>query len=323
MIQRAPNKLRFSPTAMKGLSMIEMMVALGLGAFLMLGLTQVYLANQQTSILQDDFARVQESGRIGVELMVKEIRMADFNGCVPSTSDITSLLDTTDPDYDANTMDFLAGGVGGANDVTSLTIGGTAVIDGTDTLVLRGMNDACEGLGRMTGLNPAASFEISGTSCPIVQGDIIVLANCAGGDMFSISNISVGGGKTNTVHNTGTINVPGSVENASKILSRPYGAGSQVLKPYKKTFFLAAGVDGNSLFLNDTGTTMELVTNVTDFQIWFGEDTNGDGSVNVYRDADTVNNFDEVKSVRVELTVGSGEVSKEFIAIGNIRNRAS
>lgn len=321
MKRHAQNSMRHNPAAMMGLSMIEMMVALGLGAFLMLGLTQVYLANQKTSILQDDFARVQESGRIGVELMVKEIRMADFNGCVPSTGDITNLLDTTDPDYDANTMDFLAGGVGGENDVTSLTIGGKAVIDGTDTLVLRGMTDACEGLGRMTGLNPAASFSISNVNCPIIAGDILVLANCAGGDMFSVSNRNLS--NVTVVHNTGTINVPGSVENASKILSRPYGAGSQILKPYKKTFFLAAGVDGNSLFLNDTGTTMELVTNVTDFQIKFGEDTTGDGSVNFYRDAGPSVNFDEVKSVRVELTVESGEVNKKFIAIGNIRNRAS
>ncbi len=306
---------------MQGLSMIEMMVALALGAFLMLGLTQVYVANQKTSILQDDFARVQESGRIGVEMMVKEIRMADFNGCVPSTGDITSLLDTSDPDYDAGTMDFLAGGVGGANNVTSLTIGGKAVIDGSDTLILRGMTDACEGLGRMTGLNPAASFSISNVNCPIIAGDILVLANCAGGDMFSVSNRNLS--NVTVVHNTGTINVPGSVENASKILSRPYGSGSQVLKPYKKTFFLAAGVDGNSLFMNDTGTTMELVTNVIGFQIKFGEDTTGDGSVNIYRDANVVSNFDEVKSVRVELTVESGEVNKTFIAIGNIRNRSS
>jgi type IV pilus assembly protein PilW len=306
---------------MQGISLVELLVALALGAFLMLGLTQVFLANLQTSRLQDDFSRVQENGRIGVEMLVKEIRMADFNGCMPSTANITNLLDTTDTDYDAANMDFLAGGVGGANNVSATVIGGKTLVNGTDTLILRGMVDACGGLGRMTGTNPAASFSISNVDCPITQGDILVLASCSGGDMFSVSNRNMS--NVTVVHNTGTNTLPGSVENASSILSRTYRSGSNILKPYNKTFFVSDGVDGNSLFLNDTGTVIELVTNITDFQIQYGEDTDGDGAINIYRTANNVADFAEVKSVEITLTVASGDVDKTYKAIGNIRNRTN
>ena len=83
------------------------------------------------------------------------------------------------------------------------------------------------------------------------------------------------------------------------------------------------GVNGNSLFLNDTGTVMELVTNITDFQIRYGEDTNGDGAINIYRTANDVADFAEVKSVEITLTVASGDVEKTYKAIGNIRNRTN
>ena len=243
--------------------------------------------------------------------------MADFNGCVPTTGDINPMLDTTDADYSATTMDYLAGGISGDNDVTSLTIGGTAVINNTDTLVVRGMTDACEGFGRMDSLVSSTSFNLTDAACPVATGDVLVLANCAGGDMFSVSNRS----GLEVFHATGSIGTAGAVDNSVSTLSANYGDASQLLRPYKRTFFIAAGVDGNSLFMNDSGTTMELVTNVKDFQVTFGEDTTGDGSVNIYRDAGPSVDFDEVKSVRVELTIESGEVEKTFTAVGNIRNR--
>ncbi len=315
------------PKVQQGISMVEMLVALGLGAFLMLGLTQVYMTNQQTSILQDDFARVQESGRIGAEMLIKEIRMADFNGCVPSTADIASHLDTADPDFDPDGMDFLAGGVSGANDVTTISFNGGATVITTvpnsDTLILRGMTDACEGLGRMTGTNNAASFFLSSANCPIGEGDILILANCAGGDMFSVSNYNTA--NVTVVHNTGNITEVGAVDNATSSFSRIYEAGASILRPYQKTFYIAPGVDGNSLFLRESADnfSQELVTNVTNFQVFYGEDSNGDGSVDRYRDADNVGDFNDVLSVRIELTVGSGEVEKIFRAVGNIRNRVN
>ena len=314
------NIKNYTNASMQGISMVEMLVALALGSFLMLGLSQIYVANQKTSMLQDDFSRVQENGRIGTEMLVREIRMADFRGCAPEPSAINSMLDTTDPDYDASTMDFLAGGVGGVNNVTSLTIGGKAVTPGSDTLILRGMYDACDGLGRMTGVNTSASFFLSSNDCDIDVPDIIVLANCAGGDMFTVTNRNFS--NVTVVHNTGNNVAAGAIDNATKGFSQTYEPGTPILKPYQKTFFISAGVDGDSLFVNDTGTTMELVTNVTGFQVEFGEDTNADGSVDRYVDAATVSDFNEVKAVKVELAVKSGpDVSKTFTAVANIRNR--
>ncbi len=302
----------------QGLSMVEILVALALGSFLMLGLSQVFVANQKTSMLQDDFTRVQESGRIGIEMMVKEVRVADYRGCTPSAGSINSHLDTSDSDYDATSMDFLAGGIGGVNNASSLTIGGKAVFAGSDTLVLRGAKDACGGLGRMAGTNGSASFFVT-PGCNIQEGEIVVLANCTGGDMFTVTNRNLA--NNTVVHNTGALPTSGWIENITKDFSRQYQPNSQVLKPYQKTFFMAEGVNGNSLFVYDGSSAQELVSNITGFQILFGEDSNADGSVDRYRGADSIANFDDVKSIHFTLSVASNDVSRDFIAVANIRNR--
>jgi type IV pilus assembly protein PilW len=46
-----------------GLSLIELMVALSIGAFLMLGIVTVFLANKDSSALENSLARLQENGR--------------------------------------------------------------------------------------------------------------------------------------------------------------------------------------------------------------------------------------------------------------------
>lgn len=66
----------------RGLSLIELMIAMLIGTILMLGLIQVFAASRASYKLSEGLARVQENGRFAVDFLQRDIRMAGHFGCV-------------------------------------------------------------------------------------------------------------------------------------------------------------------------------------------------------------------------------------------------
>lgn len=77
------NSLR-SPLAkhQKGLSLIELMVAILISSVLLLGVVELFLSTFRTDRTSTELSRVQESGRVAMELISREIRRAGYQGCV-------------------------------------------------------------------------------------------------------------------------------------------------------------------------------------------------------------------------------------------------
>ncbi|HEL3170163.1 TPA: PilW family protein [Stenotrophomonas maltophilia] len=69
-------------TAMAGLSLVELMVALVISLVLMLGVVQVFIASQTASRLSEGASRVQENARFALDFLERDIRMAGHMGCV-------------------------------------------------------------------------------------------------------------------------------------------------------------------------------------------------------------------------------------------------
>jgi len=301
-----------------GMSLVELMIAMGLGIFLLAGLLQVFQANQQTSMLQENFARVQESGRIGVELLVKDIRMADYKGCLPNVDAINNMLSEADPDYSVSRVNFLAPGVGGQDNVGAINIEGQAVIAGSDTLTITGAFDACAGNGRVDTSVPGNANITVSSSCEIDTGDILLFSDCVSGELFSVTDWD----PDNPIlqHSLDPIDVPGAIDNASENFSKAYTSGD-IFGSFRKTYFIAPGTNGDSLWVNNGGEILELVTGVTDLQFEYGEDTTADGSVNRYTNAGSVISMEAVRAIRVTLDVEGGTVEKSYTAVANIRNR--
>jgi type IV pilus assembly protein PilW len=67
-----------------GLTLIEIMIALLIGAFLLGGVLQIFLGSKQTYRMQDNLAKLQENGRFAMEFLAKDIRMAGYWGCLKS-----------------------------------------------------------------------------------------------------------------------------------------------------------------------------------------------------------------------------------------------
>ena len=61
-----------------GFTLVEVLVSLALGLFLIGGAIQLFVQSKQTYRLQDSLSRIQENGRLAMESMVTDIRMAGY-----------------------------------------------------------------------------------------------------------------------------------------------------------------------------------------------------------------------------------------------------
>lgn len=98
-----------------GMTLIEILIALLIGAFLLGGVLQIFVSSKQTNRMQENLSRLQENGRFAMNFLTKDVRMAGYWGCLtPSV-----------PDVD----------IAGNNDNAAA---GDNIDNGTDTLTLRG-----------------------------------------------------------------------------------------------------------------------------------------------------------------------------------------
>lgn len=65
----------------QGVSLIELMIALAIGALLLLGLAQVFTASNMSAQMGTALARVQENGRFALDFMRADVRMSGHMGC--------------------------------------------------------------------------------------------------------------------------------------------------------------------------------------------------------------------------------------------------
>ena len=318
----------------KGYTLIELLIAMGLGAFLLTGVVQIFSTSSQSIRLVNASARVQEGGRIAMELLSRDIRMADYWGCAPAPSTISNNLDETDtPDYIAAMHALeVASGVVGENDVPAsrADIGGVDVVEGSDVLRLRGAS-ALSGVKVVTPYMTTTSAGVHvNDNSGIPKGTVLLISDCSGGDYFSTTGNNTG---NNLLHNDG-FDTEGVVKNKTKNFSRTYKGDAVILSSYTKIYFLGKNNQGsNSLYRYDSedAELLELVPNVTSLNFTYGEDTRNDAvkAADLFRNAAMVSNMDNVISVQVEIGIkNSGSsattntsVARNYSSTVTIRNR--
>ena len=71
-----------SSMRMRGFSLVEVMVAITIGLIVLAAVAQIFATSRGTYRLEENLARVQESGRFAVEFLTRDLRMAGYAGCV-------------------------------------------------------------------------------------------------------------------------------------------------------------------------------------------------------------------------------------------------
>lgn len=298
----------------KGFSIVELMIAITLSLLLGIGIFQVFTSNQESARLTQALVEVQDTGRLSIDLIARDIRNAGYWGCAGRLDRVNSTIDTGGTGYDADIHGIGSAGTGGGvsalDDVAAGTnVYGMAVVEGTDVLQLRSM--ASDGISIAQPMPTVSAALFVNDNNDFSQGDILAVSDCQSADVFQITNVNTSGGANNLVHNTGT-EEPG---NSTNSLSRQYGIGSQILRPTFRSYFLneQAGVR-RLMFRNEQDVTTVFADNVEDFQLMFGVDSTGDGVADIFVSGTTIDNeiagggaydYDDVLTIEVRLRVAS------------------
>lgn len=311
-----------------GFSLIELIVAMTIG-ILMTGVIAMLYFNMRGSFrYQDDFARVQESGRFSMDMLVRDIRMAGYNGC----GTLTDFANTVNGGATSSYLNFkkpVIGFEGGVSTFpTEITAAGAITATGNPTGA--GVPDAIIVMGVDTSKewvvtdHVASSAVIHTTTHDIQTGELLLITDCSHASLFQKTPSAA----TNHInHNEGAAVSPGncykglgaSCTSAEKNYTYPPGAS--VLRVYSNAYFIAPSSLGNgrrSLYslavantTDGTPDAKELIEGVQNMQFLYGVDTNADSSADRFLKADVVealtDGWAKVVSVRIEMLIKSSK----------------
>jgi type IV pilus assembly protein PilW len=126
----------------RGMSLVELMVAMTIGLLLLIALAYFFLGSRQLNRTHDDVSRMQESGRYALEILGKAIRQAGFRNDADVAFAGTALAgtdgatDTITVEYDP--QDGLEADCTGTNVTTPGRVTYAFAVDGSQRLTCNG-----------------------------------------------------------------------------------------------------------------------------------------------------------------------------------------
>lgn len=305
------------PATQAGLSIVEIMVALVLGALLTLGLVQIFTSNSQSFRVNEAVARAQESGRIATDMLARALRNTGYFGCFPANG-IENNLDPAGDGYDERLHVFREEGIFSSNNAADRPVN---AITGTDWFALSGLRSPGITIFSENNINSVV-FDVNQTVDELVSGSIIMVSNCNNGDIFQLTSDpqNIGSGQVRLQANSGsgepgndfTGNSPAGCSSGSNCFSAVYPPGAQILFPYNEEYFIGTGTSGRrALFVTTTAAggaanTIELVDGVEDMRVRYGLGNASAGVANWEANPNSVTNWGNVVAVQVSLLVRAG-----------------
>lgn len=296
---------KFTPRTHLGFTLVELLVALALGLFVLIGLTSVFVAVKQSFRFQETSGRLQEDAGFALDTISRDLRMAGQAGCL-GVSKITtgtgpSAVSTYFPGSVIGTG--YANGLGMANPMSQVLTSEVEVtaqpmtafnfvrgFDGipaamfsssppsnaaTDSLFFMGASSKAVALSApMTVANSALTIASDPFNWRSASNNTrtFIISNCASSSVF-IGQTSALGAGAQIVHGTAQGN---SVDSFTS--STVFGTDTVVM-PLEWSFYYVAtraGADTPSLYRifyngSDRSNAEEIVSNVESMQVHYGE----------------------------------------------------
>jgi len=283
--------------------MVELMVALAVGMFLMAGVLQIYLGSRQSFRTQESLSRLQENGRFALMFMEQDIRIADYRGCGTRSARVplnNVLVSSTN-----YLWNFLQG-IGGYEAISASSWNSTpdskipSPLGGRDILTVR--RAAGESYKVITHSIGTDNVEIN-NSTALDACDVVMIASCSSAAVFVVTGESAG-----TLTHAVSDDCDDTPNNSTDDLGTGY-AGGDVFRVDTVTYYIRTGTAGRPSLYRKVGSSdaQELIQDVEDMQITYGEDTNMDALVDRYVAAGGVSNWDNVISVNINLLLVTPE----------------
>lgn len=312
-----------TPFRQRGLTLVELLIALAMGLALLAGVATLFLANKETYRVQEAVARAQETGRFTLALLTRDVQRAGFTGCdslspsVPPRNTLAGAFAAADSRWygsAAYARPVEAFEVDLADDFSGTASGWAPALDrhfadspamtpqptlGSDILLVRVPETS---VYRVDPTNPPAT-----PSAPItVMGgadlgvnDVALVSDCEYAALFRITAVTANGAKT-TVTPNGDLGkkFPSAVTTAE-------------LRRYRTTaYFVAPSTSGTGPALwrwngtkGNANDPTQVAEGVENLQVRFGIDDNADWTVDRYLRADELAEADWERIISAHLTV--------------------
>jgi len=288
-----------------GFSLVELMIGLVIGLFILLGVVLVYVSSARTTATNEALSRVQESGRFGMFFLARDIRQAGFKSACQSG--VNNLLDESDVAYDDtlfNLDDPITGWDDSASDIADQIPND---LEGSylrgDVLMLKSASTVPGVTAKNVTQVTAAAISLDGPS-GIEAGTIMFIGDSQGCDLFQKGNNA----------NESSIQRPASGtpgnKNPNTEWSHAYDDSMQIFLFQSTAYYIGNGIDGQPALRRasfNTGAAVdeELVNGIEDMQLLYGEDRDGDQTADRYVAAGAVADWDDVVAVQVNLLASS------------------
>lgn len=263
-----------------GFSLVELMIAITLGIILVTSVLNVFLNNKLLINAEVSLSRIQESGRLVMELFTKDLRKVGYHGCSnPADMNIIVMAASgVNADFGATSLRGFEVGSGGTFTPTLDGADSLIVIHGSGSQKARVGSDVLQikyadriGAKLTSSTDPVnTSFQVD-SNPSLVQNDIVIVSDCQSAHIFAI---------TNNPASSGTIIIEHAASNNSPHKMLPgYASGADLLSYRDVTYFVAdtgrnnGNSDVYSLYrkFSTSDTLEELVEGVEFLQVLYGE----------------------------------------------------
>lgn len=294
-----------------GLSLVELMISITLGIVLMTGVVQIFLSSKSVFSSQQGLSRIQETGRLGVEFLAKDVRMAAYYGCYRPNPNMPGGELQNGALVVSGLHGNFAEGVRGYDSVASVP-GGAAALGASITpltkgvanvVIVRSINVAGLSLSRANDSNGVYAFtpepaDKNGCVGGMCKNTAVIVSDCFKARVYQVAvTPAVTGNEVYLRHNSGW--------GGGVIATENYVTGE--VAPINTTvYFLAKGVSGQPSLWQKTNTEapVELLEGVEQMRITYATSENEN-----YRLASLLGATDwgRVISVRIELVARSAD----------------
>jgi len=312
--------LQSLPGKQSGLSMIELMVASVIGLFVLAGAVTIFSSNNASSSMSSGMSRLQDSGRVALDIVANSVRMAGYEGCRSASKASPTVLASTAPVIDLPDTAIWGSEVNGSSLWDPSAIDDLDNIDGLakeDSSVIYLQHAS----GRSTNLNidmtniGAPSVEIASNPDQLVTNEMIMIANCSNAHIFRATNIGTGpggipvtfGAQENTQGNLGVIYEGTGFLEDSPLRVMRFESSAYFIQDSQRD--MPNGDPIYSLYALDTttspiGNAVELIEGVEQMHILYGERVGATGNIR-YVTADEVDNMSNVASVQIGILIAT------------------
>jgi len=291
-----------------GLTLLELLIAMSLGVFLLAGVTQSFLSARQTYRVQEGLSRIIENGRYAIEFIDRDVRMAGYRGCNGSLSLAGANNHLTSPTSFENDFETSFQGFEASSTAWTPTIDPTIIEPepGSDIITVRRADET----GHSVTAHTSTSGDITlANTTGLEVGDKVLIADCNNADVFQISNLS---GTDITPNATLSATYPPPLSHAEvyPITTTSYYIRTRTDQPVASLYRKIGTSDAE-----------ELIEGVEGLQIEYGVDTDLDAATGISPDytanyyvaandvpdmnLDGKPDFNQVVSVRIRLLVAT------------------